>query len=396
MNRRNFLKTAAINGTAAFLLPDMLQGRDIKTVLPPNQKIKIGQIGVTHSHAAARFRTLRKMPDIFEIVGVVDDRPTRAAWFEEQDMTPFKEADVRWMTEKELFETPGLQAVIVETANTELVPVSLRCMERNLAIAMDKPGGEDLKLFKKLLDGCQRRNLPFQMGYMLRTNPAIQFIQKAVRENWLGDIFEIQAGMSHNYRGEAYQQYFGQYKAGNMFILGCHHVDWVVSLLGRPKKVTPFLGSTANALPGVKNNCRAVLEYPHAQVTIHISDTEVDGDANRRVKVCGTKGVIELRRLENFDGSTRRKDPNTQQETTKKPGDPDWVGLSLELRLKEPAGGYDKGNHVVSFETQTDRYLAQMNEFAQMVRGEIKSPYSFEHDYLAQEVFLAACGYLKI
>lgn len=393
MNRRDFIKATAINSTAALLLPDLLLGKNL--TLGRNGKIKIGQIGVTHSHAGARLRTLKKMADTYEVVGLVDDRSSKAARFEELDMTPFEGDDIKWMTEKQLFETPGLQAVIVETANTDLVPTAMRCMERGLAIAMDKPGGENLKLFGKLLKGCKQKNLPFQMGYMLRTNPAIQFIQKAVRENWLGDIYEIQAGMSHNYRGEAYQRYFGQYKGGNMFILGCHHIDWIVSLIGRPKKVTPFLGSTAGALPGVKNNCRAVLEYPQALVAIHVSDMEVEGDANRRVKVCGTKGVIELRRLENFDGSTRKR-METDTPPATKPGDPDWTGLSLELRLKEPAGGYAKGNHVVEFPPQSDRYEAQLLEFAQMVKGQVTSPYSFEHDYLAQEVLLAACGYIKL
>ena len=28
-----------------------------------------------------------------------------------------------------------------------------------------------------------------------------------------------------------------------------------------------------------------------------------------------------------------------------------------------------------------------------MIRKEITSPYSFEHDYLTQEVHLATCGY---
>ncbi len=45
--------------------------------------------------------------------------------------------------------------------------------------------------------------LPFQMGYMFRGNPAFNWIRKAVEKGWLGDVFEIQASMSHNYGGDA-------------------------------------------------------------------------------------------------------------------------------------------------------------------------------------------------
>ncbi len=38
------------------------------------------------------------------------------------------------------------------------------------------------------------------------------------------------------------------------------------------------------------------------------------------------------------------------------------------------------------------RYDEQLIEFARCVRGEIKNPYSYEHELLVQEVLLAASG----
>ena len=35
-------------------------------------RIKIGQIGISHEHAAGKMRSLRAMPEVYEIVGVVD------------------------------------------------------------------------------------------------------------------------------------------------------------------------------------------------------------------------------------------------------------------------------------------------------------------------------------
>ncbi len=365
MNRREFVKATAAGSVGLIAANHLLGGSDVVTT-----KIKIGQIGVTHEHAGARMESLKRLPEIYEIVGIVDDRNSTAARYAGDNLKPFE--GLNWMTEKELFSVPGLQAVMVETANSDLVPTAIRCMEQNLAIAMDKPGGEDLALFGRLLDGCKAKNLPFQIAYMFRGNPAIQFCQKAVREGWLGDIFEIHAGMSHDYGGnERYHRYLSSYKGGIMFNLGCHLTDLIVSMLGRPVNITPFLGSTSKATGGAVNNSLAVFQYEHSMAWINACDLEIDGIKSRRLKICGSNGVIELCPLERFDGQP----------------------LLLDVTLRTGAGNYEKGSHVVDFGIQKDRYLDQLQEFAGMVRKEVVSPYTFEHDYLTQEVHLAASGY---
>ena len=40
------------------------------------KKIKIGQIGIRHEHAAGKIATLKNLPEVYEIVGVVDDSET--------------------------------------------------------------------------------------------------------------------------------------------------------------------------------------------------------------------------------------------------------------------------------------------------------------------------------
>ena len=151
------------------------------------EKIKIAQIGVCHEHASGKITALRRLPELFEIVGVVDDNATSTTpKFSGKNLQPYE--GLKWMTEEEVLNYPGLQAVTVEVPNNELVPTALRCMEHNLAMHMDKPAGEDLALYRKLLDGCRERNLPFQMGFMFRGNPTFQFCIAAVREKLIGEV----------------------------------------------------------------------------------------------------------------------------------------------------------------------------------------------------------------
>lgn len=331
--------------------------------------IKIGQIGICHAHAAERMNSLRRLPEYFEVVGIVDDRHySNEARNSGDDLKAYQ--GLKWMSEVELLAVPGLQAVMVETTNLQLVPTALRCVERGVSISMDKPGGNDLALYQKLLSNVESKTLDFQIAYMFRNNPAIQWIKKVVKEGILGDLFEIQASMSHNYGSKKYQKYLSEYSGGILFLLGCHHIDWIVDLLGEPEEVTPFLSQTKNSAHGAKNHAMVILRYPHAMASVHACDSEVGGSLYRGVKIVGTNGTIQLRPIERFDGKA----------------------VKLELNLLKEAGGYGKGRQIIDFGVMKDRYADQLIEFAKVLRKEIKNPHSLEHEYLAQLVLQKACG----
>lgn len=336
------------------------------------EKIKVAQIGVCHEHASGKITSLRRLADVYEIVGVVDDNPTsKTPKFAGDNLKPYE--GLNWMTEEEVLNYPGLQAVVVEVPNNELVPTAMRCMERGLAMHMDKPAGEDPALYKKLLDGCKAKNLPFQMGFMFRGNPAFQFCISAIREKLIGDVFEIEADMNHCYGGEKYQDYIGSFAGGIMYNLGCHLIDFVVAAMGRPENVMPFLRSAPGYPAEIRNNCMTVLEYPHAFVTLRTCSKEIACTGGRRMKIAGTKGSIAFSPLERFDG---------------KP-------VEVELSLSQDSGDYPAGKHTLRFKPQADRYEEQLAELAKMIRGEMKNPYTYEHDYLVHEVTLAAAGYTE-
>lgn len=329
--------------------------------------IKIGQIGVEHEHGSGKMDALRRLPEVYEVVGVVEE--------EDSDKRHLKVYEgLERMTEEQLFNTPGLQAIAVETSIPELVPTAMRCMERGLHMHVDKPGGEALEPFARLLDGCKARGVAIQLGYMYRTNPAINFCFRAVREGWLGDIFEIHVVMSR-YDGEAYRRILSQFSGGAMFIFGSHLVDLVVTMLGRPDNVVPFQRATRD--DGLNDNGLAVLEYPRATATVRASIAEVDGMRHRRLIVCGTKGTVEVCPLEHpWDRYGR--DP-----------------LHVRLTLLEDNPDYPAGTHIVDVGVMNGRYEDQLIELARVINGEIENPYPYEHELLVQETVLAASGYTR-
>jgi len=331
------------------------------------KRIKIGQIGVGHEHASGKMDALRRLLEFYEVVGVVAEEAPD--WCAERSYEGLES-----MTEEQLLNAPGLQAVAVETNNVDLVPTAIRCMERGLHMHMDKPGGETMEPFRCLLEGCRARGIAIQLGYMYRSNPAIKLCFRAVREGWLGDVFEVHAVMSR-YDGEHYRRFLSRFRGGAMYNFGCHLIDLVVAMLGRPDNVVSFQKATRD--DGLKDNGLAVLEYPRATATVRSSVAEVDGMKHRRLIVCGTKGTVEVCPLEH---------PSDRYAV-----DP----LHVRLTLLEDTPEYPAGTHLVDVGVMNGRYEDQLIELARVINGEILNPYGYDHELLVQETLLAAAGYTR-
>ena len=329
------------------------------------KKIRIGQLGIGHNHGTERMKALRSLADVFEVVGVAEDSPK---WLEKRGAHAAYQG-LPMMGVEELLAVPGLEAVMIETDGGDLLPSALRCAERGLHLCMDKPGGEDLPGFKKLCDAVRSRDLVLQLGYVYRNNPAVNFCVDAVKNGWLGEVFEIHAVMSRWDKDE-YRRWLSQFRGGAMYIFAGYLIDIVLRILGAPERVTPFMKNTRD--DGLVDNGLAVLEYPRATATVRVSVAEVEGYKYRRLIVCGTNGTVELCPIE------------YQQDAGE---------LKVRLTLKEPRAHYASGTRIVDCGPRGNRYAAQMIEFARAVRGEIANPFPVEHEYLLHETLLRASGY---
>ena len=87
---------------------------------------------------------------------------------------------------------------------------------------------------------------------------AVQFCIKAVRDGFIGNVFDLDTAMGR-YDGAGYRNLIKDYKGGIAYILACHLIDIVVSLMGEPEKINPYLRQTRS--DGVLDNCLAVFEF---------------------------------------------------------------------------------------------------------------------------------------
>jgi len=322
--------------------------------------MKIGQVGTGHAHAAGKMATLRKLSHRFEVVGIVEPSIERQEAHADEDAY----RGLRWMEEEELLETPGVQIVAVETTVDELVPTAARCIQAGVHVHLDKAPGESFAAFRDLLCEASRNNLVVQLGYMYRYNPAFQFLFRAVSEGWIGDIFEVH-GVISKVADETLRRELRDCRGGSMFELGCHLVDPLVTILGKPERVIPLVKKTRPERDDLADNMLAVFQFARATATLRSTLVEVDGAQRRQFVVCGDRGTVEIR-----------------------PHEPPGVRLTLA----EPCAEFRAGSQSVRLPRMPGRYDDQLLDLARVVNGEKENEYPAPHDLLVHESLLRACA----
>ena len=311
---------------------------------PRRAPLKVGQIGAAHGHADGKMETLRKLPALYEVVGVAGDPADlkRAAY-----------RDVPVLSEEELL--AKADAVAVETAVDALVPTALRAVAAGKHVHLDKPPGPSLPLFRKLLDLAREKGCLVQLGYMFRYNPAFQLGLKAVRDGRLGALIEVN-GVIGKKSAPAQRPSHAPDPGGTMYELGCHLIDALIALAGRPERVTAHVRKGAD---GRAENQLAVFDYPGFAATIRSEITDPFGGPRRQFSIVGTKGFLDIRPLE-----------------------PPQAVLAVEGEGAKPQ----------TFPAAGGRYDAEFIDLAAAIRGEKPLPFGPDHDLAVHEAVLRASG----
>jgi len=353
-DRRDLVK--GLGGVlAASLLPGLVHAKDEDAAARP--RIKVGQIGVGHAHAS-KLSVYRASKD-YEVVGIVEPDAALRKQAEGQDVY----RGLPWMTQEQLLNVAGLQAVLVETRVRDLLNAAEACIAAGKHVHLDKPAGESLPQYRRILDSAARQKLVVQMGYMYRYNPAVVLLRDFLKRGWLGDVFEVHTVMS-KVVDPASRRGLAEYRGGIMFELGCHVIDLVIGVLGKPTKVSSVAQHVAKSDDKLLDNMLAVFEYPRASATVKSSALEVNGFERRHLVVCGTEGTFHIQPLD---------DP------------------SARVALSTTRDTYRKGYQDVSFPKYT-RYVDDAADMARILRGEKPSDFPYDHDLAVQTAVLQASG----
>jgi predicted dehydrogenase len=326
--------------------------------------LKLAMLGMWHTHADGIVRQVVAHPDEFTLVG-----------FHDPDPVVVEEKRQKWGPKVpgfKLFDSPQallkepLDGVVVEGRVNENLKLAKLALESGRPVMLEKPAGDNWDEHRRLIDLAQRNHVHVQMIYLFRYMSAVLEMLDQAKKNEFGKPYLFRARLPKDL--PSYQRFVEElkpYKGGMFFEMAGHVIDMMVSVLGKPKSVTPFLAHHHTAPPPeFVDNGVALFGFDHAWGIIEVPALEV-APHSRRIELYGTGGACIIPHL----GSGHLANKNVQPIEVYRTGQPDWQTHELPAATLQ---------------------IADLREFAAIVTGKKPPTYSMEHDLVVQEALLKA------
>lgn len=259
-----------------------------------NNKIKVLIVGIGHSHAQGVIEEILSQNDDFEIIGFVENNQELV--IRKASQFPFNK--IKQLSEKNVLNKEiDIDAIVIETEMSELVSTAIKYLSLEVPMHIDKPTGTNDD-FLTFLEKAEEKNIPIQLGYMYRYNPAIIIAKNYINTGKIGEIGYIEALMNTELN-ISQRKILAQFPGGAMYIYGCHMLDIILNFMGYPKDVYTFIKQSNFDNIIVNDNTFAFLEYEKGMAIASANCVDANGYGRRQIVISGSKGSIEIKPLEN-------------------------------------------------------------------------------------------------
>jgi predicted dehydrogenase len=321
--------------------------------------IRTGILGTQHSHLSGKLKAMQNSPD-YEVVSICE--PEAAVASRVRNDPRYK--DLRWVSQDELLGDPSIHLIVAEARPWEAVAWGTRVIAAGKHLHLEKPPGSEWPPFREMVEEARRKKLLFQTGYVWRWHEGINASIEAARQGWLGDVFMVRGTMNSDRTPEG-RAIEAKYRGGSLFELGGHVIDRVVELLGRPKKVTPWLRHDTGVADNLADNTLAVLEYDRALALIFSAARMYGSSDHRSFEVIGSEGT--------FVVQTESSPPR------------------MRVAMRKAQGPYKAGWQQIELKPQP-RFIGDFQELARALKTGQPLKLSYDHELTLHETLLRASG----
>ncbi len=339
MRRRNFVPVVAAAAGTVF------RGESA-------ERIRIGFLGGSHSHAVGKAKAIKGLSD-WELIGVAEKSPKIAAAYEEMG--------VPIVSREAILGDGSIPVVAVESAVKDHETDAVDVLRAGKHVHIEKPIAWTRAGLEAIEREARARKRLVQGGYMWRYNPGFQKAIEAAKSRWLGDVYLVR-GMMNTLIAAERRPEWAVFKGGQMFEMGGHLIDPIVRILGKPQRVQSVLRKHGKYNDDLLDNTVAVLEYPSALAIVQSSTLQPGAGAHRVFEVQGTNGTAVIRPLEQ---------------------------PVFEIDLAKAAGPYKAGRQRIEF-PRYERYVDDYVELAAVLRGQRSLIVPLEHEIAVNDVLLRA------
>jgi predicted dehydrogenase len=314
--------------------------------------IRVGFLGVAHSHGVAKLETIHQLRQ-WELVGFSEED---AALRKKMEDRGFKAVERAQLIE-------ACEVVVVESPVRDHFRDAKDVLNAGRHLHLEKPPAVNPGELEQIIELVRAKKRLLQMGYMWRYHPGINAMIEAVKRGWLGRVTHVR-GQIDSLLTPATRKEVAEFKGGGMFELGCHLIDPIVRMLGKPATVSASLQHHGAENDGLADNCVAVLTFPTALATVTVNLNHGRPGPHRTLEIIGTNGTMRLQPIE---------------------------PPKLVLDLVKAAGPYEAGERVLPVQAY-ERYRPEFLDLADAIRLRRMLPVTPEEELAVQETLLKACG----
>ncbi len=347
VDRRRFISAAAITaaGFSSLSAADNLA----ETAQSP---IRIGFLGVAHSHGVAKMETIGRLRQ-WALVGFCEEDAALRKKLEDRGF--------KAMGRAQLIE--ACEVVAVESPVRDHFLDAKDVLNAGRHLQLEKPPATKPGELEQIVELARAKKRLLQMGYMWRHHPGINAMIEAVKRGWLGRVTHVR-GQIDSMLTPANRREVAEFKGGGMFELGCHLIDPIVRMLGKPATVSATLQHHGAENDGLADNCVAVLTFPSALATVTVNLNHGRPGPHRALEVIGTNGTMRLQPIE---------------------------APKLVLDLVSAAGPYQAGERLLPLPAY-ERYQPEFLDLADAVRARRTLAVTLEEELTVQDTLLRASG----
>ncbi len=300
--------------------------------------IGLGVIGKAH------LAVLREAPNA-ELVAIADPTPAARDFAQARGIKAYD--DYRAMIDRE-----KLDGAVVAVPNAEHVPVAMACIERGIAVLVEKPIAETVEAANRLCDFAETKNVPILVGHHRRHNPAVRRVRQAIAEGLIGKP-AIATVMYTQLKPSSYFSLgWRREKAGGgpILINLIHEIDLIRFVFG---EIESLQAATASAIRHyeVEDTAGVLLRFRNGALgTISLSDTAAspfswDLTSGEFDQMSGTADSLKRQKVSShvFAGSEGSVTlPDLRHFSYRGEGEPGWLSELSEDKLAiDPVSSYN-------------------------------------------------------
>ena len=187
-NRRQILKTSAAAGAAFSILPAWGQAA-------PSKRVNIAMIGTGRQGINANMKTFLGMDNV-RVVAVCDVDRLRMKYAKGIVDAAYGDSACKMYRDfREAIEMPGLDAVMVSTADHWHAIIALAAMKKGLHVSCEKAMTRYFDEGRALADMAKKSGVVFRLDSECRSNAYMQKTANLVLNGYIGNITRLEVGV---------------------------------------------------------------------------------------------------------------------------------------------------------------------------------------------------------